>query len=230
VSTAAPFAPGSVIVSCQAQAGSPFHGPTGMTLMARAAVLGGAAGIRANGPDDIRAIKAAVDVPVIGIWKTGHPDGVYITPTFEAAATIVEAGADVVALDATGRPREDGSTSAELIARIRAELGVPVMADVDTVAAGVAAAESGADLVASTLAGYTAATAEPATDAPDLRLVHGLGTRAGVPVVAEGRYRTPEDVRRAFIAGAVAVVVGTAVTNPTAITEWLRRGATGGPR
>src|SRR5690242_20577326 len=96
---AVPFGPGALVVSCQAQAGSPFHGPAGMTLMARAAVLGGAAGIRANGPEDIAAIKAAVDVPVIGIWKTGRPDGVYITPTFEAAAAVVAAGADVVALD-----------------------------------------------------------------------------------------------------------------------------------
>lgn len=213
-----PFGRGSLIVSCQAQPDSPFHGPAGMAAMARAVAAGGAAGIRANGPDDIRAIKGVVDLPLIGIWKTGHPDGVYITPTFEAAAAVVAVGAEVVAVDATDRERPDGGTAAALIARIRDELGVPVMADVDTVPAGLAAAAAGADLVASTLSGYTPATAG-GPDGPDLQLVEQLATRLVTPVVAEGRYRTGADVRRGLDAGAYAVVVGTAITNPTAITR-----------
>jgi N-acylglucosamine-6-phosphate 2-epimerase len=223
----APFPSGSLIVSCQAQPESPFHGPAGMTLMARAAALGGAAGIRANGPADIAAIVAAVDLPVIGIWKTGRPDGVYITPTFDAAAAVVAAGASIVALDATDRPRPDGSTAGDLIARIRDELGVVVMADVDTVEAGVAAAAAGADLIASTLAGYTPRTAS-AAPGPDLDLVAALVTRVPRAVIAEGRYATADDVSRAIAAGATAVVVGTAVTNPTAITRALVRGVRGG--
>ena len=226
MSAVGPFRPGSLIVSCQAQPESPFHGPAGMTLMARAAALGGAAGIRANGPADIAAIIAAVDLPVIGIWKTGRPDGVYITPTFEAAAAVVEAGATIVALDATDRPRPDGLTAGALICRIRDELGVLVMADVDTVAAGVTAADAGADLIASTLAGYTAQTASRTTG-PDLQLVEALVARVSPPVVAEGRYATADDVARAIAAGAIAVVVGTAVTNPTAITRALVRGVNG---
>jgi N-acylglucosamine-6-phosphate 2-epimerase len=198
-----------------------------MTLMARAAAAGGAAGIRANGPDDIAAIKSAVDLPVIGIWKTGRPDGVYITPTFADALAVVRAGADVVAVDATDRARPDATSSAELIARIRAELGVPVMADVDDLASGLAAAEAGADLIASTLSGYTGGTASSDVDGPDLELVRNLAVRLACPVVAEGRYRTPADVSRAFEAGATAAVVGTAISNPTAITRWFVGGAGG---
>jgi len=223
-----PFGPGTLIVSCQAQPDSPFHGPAGMTLMARAAALGGARGIRANGPQDVRAIRAAIDLPVIGIWKTGPPDGVYITPRFADAAAVVEAGAAIVALDATDRPRPDGSTAAALIARIRAELDVLVMADVDTVEAGLSAADAGADLVASTLSGYTPATASGAAGA-DFALVEKLAAHVGVPVIAEGRLRSGADLRRAFDAGAYAAVIGTAITNPTAITRALLEDAGGSP-
>jgi len=221
-----PFGPGTLIVSCQAQPDSPFHGPAGMTLMARAAERGGAGGIRANGPQDVRAIRAAVDLPVIGIWKTGAPDGVYITPRFADAAAVVEAGAAIVAVDATDRPRPDGGTAAELIARIRAELDALVMADVDTFEAGRAAADAGADLVASTLSGYTPATASGA-DGPDFALVERLAAHVAVPVIAEGRLRSGADLRRAFDAGAYAAVIGTAITNPTAITRALLEDAGG---
>lgn len=210
------FPPGSVIVSCQALPESPFHGPAGMTLMARAAALGGAGGIRANGADDIAAIHAALDLPILGISKTGDPDGVYITPTFASAAPLVAAGAAVVGLDATLRPRPEPLP--ELIARIHDELGVPVLADIDSLPAGVAAAAAGADLVATTLSGYTGG---PVPDAPDVELIRSLAEELDRPVVAEGRYVTPGDVSAAFEAGATAVVVGTAITNPTAITRRL---------
>lgn len=210
------FPTGSLVVSCQAQPASPFHGPAGMTLMARAAVLGGAAGIRANGAADIAAIRAAVDVPILGISKSGDPDGVYITPTFASAAPLVEAGAAVVGLDATERPRPEPLS--ELVARIHGELGVPVLADVDSLAAGVAAAAAGADLVATTLSGYTGG---PVPAEPDVDLVRSLAVELDCPIVAEGRYWTPSDVSAAFDAGATAVVVGTAITNPTAITRRL---------
>lgn len=210
------FPTGSLIVSCQAQPSSPFHGPAGMTLMARAAVFGGAAGIRANGAADIAAVHAAVDVPILGISKTGDPDGVYITPTFGSAAPLVEAGAAVVGLDATDRPRPEPLP--ELIARVHGELGVPVLADVDSLAAGVTAAAAGADLVATTLSGYTGGPVPPE---PDVELVHSLAVEIDCPIVAEGRYWTPSDVSAALEAGATAVVVGTAITNPTAITRRL---------
>ena len=196
-----------------------------MSAMAKSVVLGGAAAIRANGPDDVAAIRSVVDVPVIGIWKNGDPDGVYITPTFEAAAAIVQAGAHVVALDATLRPRPAEHAVASIIARIHAELGVPVMADVDTFDAGIAAAYAGADLVATTLSGYTPQT-RGAHDGPDLDLISALTSELTVPIVAEGRYVTGADIRGAFDRGAHAVVVGTAITNPAAITRRLLDEAT----
>jgi N-acylglucosamine-6-phosphate 2-epimerase len=210
----------SLIVSCQAGAGSALRGPEPMALMAREAAAGGAAGIRANGPADVAAIRAAVDLPIIGIHKLGDPAGVFITPTVAAAVEVVRAGATLVALDGTRRPRPDGTPLAALIAVIHADLDVPVMADVDTYEAGVAAREAGADLVATTLAGYTGG---PVPAEPDLELVARLASTLDCPVVAEGRYATPEQVRAALDAGAYAVVVGTAVTNPAAITRRFRQ-------
>jgi N-acylglucosamine-6-phosphate 2-epimerase len=210
------FPPGTLVVSCQAQPDSPFHGPAGMTLMARAAALGGAGGIRANGAADIAAIRAAVELPILGIAKTGDPNGVYITPTFADAAPLVAAGASIVGLDATPRPRPEPLP--DLVARIHDELGVPVLADVDSFDAGVAAAAAGADLVATTLSGYTGG---PVPSEPDIELVRSLAVELDCPIVAEGRYVTPDDVTAAFAAGATAVVVGTAITNPTAITRRL---------
>lgn len=217
----APFPVGSLIVSCQASTENPLHGPTPMALMARAAESGGAAGIRANGPADVAAIRSAVTVPIIGIYKQGDPRSVFITPTLAAAAEVVRAGADLVAVDATLRERPDGNSIERLIRTVQDELGVPVMADVDTVAAGVRARAAGADLVATTLSGYT--NGAPPPEEPDVALVRDLTARLDCPIIAEGRYRTPEEIRSAFDAGAHAVVVGTAITNPLEITARLVR-------
>lgn len=214
------LAPGSVLVSCQARAGNPLHGPTFMAAMARAAEAGGAVAIRADGPADIAAIRAAVDIPVLGINKTGDRDGVYITPTVAAAREVVEAGASMVAVDATLRPRPDGADFASQVNQIHDQLGVGVMADADSLESGIAAAEAGADWVGTTLAGYTS---ERATDGPDIELISLLRAAVDVPIVGEGRFSTPEQIRAAFTAGATAVVVGTAVTNPMAITRSLVR-------
>lgn len=214
-----PIPAGAVVVSCQARPDNPLHGPEPMALMARAAVAGGAQGIRANGPADIAAIVTAVDVPIIGIDKSGDRDGVYITPTFESACGVVKAGAAVVALDGTQRPRPGGETLTGLIAAIHGELGVAVMADVDSYGAGMLAADAGADIVASTLSGYT--SPGPLPEQPDVGLVERLAAALELPVIAEGRYWTPDEVQAAFAAGAHAVVVGTAVTNPMAITARL---------
>lgn len=209
--------PGSLVVSCQAQPGNPFYAPAAMALMAKAAEAGGALAIRANGPDDIRAIRAVTAIPIIGIDKQGDPDGVYITPTVEAAASVVHAGADLVAIDGTDRPRPVPLT--EQIRRIHDELGVAVVADVDGVDAGLAARDGGADLVATTLSGYTGRG--PVPGGPDLELVARLAGKLDCPIVAEGRIRTPEQVRAAREAGAHAVVVGFAITNPMDITARL---------
>ncbi|MEJ3653691.1 putative N-acetylmannosamine-6-phosphate 2-epimerase [Actinomycetes bacterium KLBMP 9759] len=210
-----PFGSGSLVVSCQASRSSPLHGPESMARMARAAAAAGAAGIRANGPADVAAIRAAVDLPIIGINKLGDRDGVFITPTVDAAAAVIEAGADLVAVDGTLRPRPDGGSFADLVAAVHDRFGVPVMADVDSLDAGLAARDAGADLVASTLSGYTGGPVPPG---PDLELVTALVSKLDCPVVAEGRYSTPELFRAALDAGAHAVVVGGAITDPTLIT------------
>jgi len=213
------------MVSCQARDDNPLRGAAFMRAMALAAVQGGAGGIRAEGAADIVAICAAVEVPVIGLrkrWREGFD--VYITPAFADAAAIVAAGCDVVALDATPGTR-DGEAIDTLIARVKAELGVAVMADVATLEEGLAAAAMGADYVGTTLAGYTPARA--VTEGPDLELLAALVARCPVPVVAEGRFETPGQVARAFALGAFAVVVGTAITNPREIT---RRFAAAAPK
>lgn len=211
---------GSLIVSCQAYPGEPMRAPDTMARVAAAVEIGGARAVRAQGLEDIRAIKERISVPVVGLWKDGT-DGVFITPTLDHARQVIAAGADIVALDGTTRERPDGLPLAEILRRLRAESDTPIMADCDSVEAGLAAAEHGADIIGTTLAGYTGT--RPRTDGPDLDLVADLARKLpDHPVVAEGRIHTPEQARRALDAGAFAVVVGTAITHPTTITTWFR--------
>lgn len=209
---------GGLIVSCQARPGNPLRGARFMAAFAQAAELGGAVGIRANGPTDIRAIRRQVELPIIGINKMRDPRWpVYITPTLASAVSVFQAGADVVAIDATPRLRRSGLSPELLIEQIHQAINCPVMADIDTFEAGLAATRAGADLVATTLAGYTSSRSP--TAGPDLELVAELASRLTIPVICEGRIRNPDDTAAAFTAGAYAVVVGTLITNPTEITR-----------
>lgn len=211
--------PGSLAVSCQARADNPLHGPVFMAAMAQAAEQGGALALRANGAADIAAIRAVSALPIIGIfkrWDDRFP--VYITPDFAAAALVAAAGADIIALDATDRPR-DGEPLGVLIARIRGELGKPVFADCATFEDGMRAARLGADYIATTLSGYTDETAALKATGPDIALIAALASAISTPIVAEGRFERPEQLDAAFAAGAHAVVVGTAITNPREITR-----------
>lgn len=208
---------GAVVVSCQARPDNPLHGAIFMAAMARAAAQAGALAIRANGADDIAAIRAAVDLPIIGIRKRATPGyAVEITPALTDVAAVMAAGATAIALDATTRPR-DGETLPALVAAIRARWSCPIMADVATLAEGEAAAALGFDLVATTLSGYTANS--PRLVGPDFDLIARLAARITTPVVAEGRFTTPEEVTRALAVGARAVVIGTAITNPREIAR-----------
>ncbi len=203
---------GGLVVSVQAPEGSPLAASSHLAALARAAEAGDAAGIRAV---DVAAVKAAVGLPVIGLRKRRvEGSEVYITPTLEDARAVAAAGADIVALDATLRPRPDGVELAALVSEL---LPVPVLADVDSFGAGVAAREAGAAAVATTLAGYTRKDTPPA--GPDLDLVAALASELDCPVFAEGRIATPDQARAAFDAGAFAVVVGTAITDPVALTR-----------
>jgi putative N-acetylmannosamine-6-phosphate epimerase len=196
-----------------------------MAAMARAAAQGGAGGIRANGPEDVAAIRAVTRLPLIGILKR-FDDGVpvYITPDLASAVAITGAGADAVAVDATRRPRR-GEPIHDLISLIRERTGRPVMADISTLEEGIEAARHGAAAVATTLSGYTEETANKAQEGPDFALVEALVRAVDVPVIAEGRIQTPDEVREAFRRGAHAVVVGTAITNPREITRRFVTGA-----
>lgn len=209
---------GKVTVSCQAYPGEPMHDPRTMTQIAQAVVAGGAAAVRAQGLDDIRSIVAAVDVPVVGLWKDGK-DGVFITPTLDHALAVADAGAQIVALDGTRRPRPDGRSLAETIAELRAQYDVLVMADCGSLDDAIAAEAAGADFIGTTLAGYTGEREK--TEGVDFDLVTEVVAAVQKPVVVEGRVRTPEDVTKALSLGAFNVCVGTAITHPTSITRWF---------
>ena len=204
---------GGLVVSCQAPRRSPLREPAWIARVAQAAELGGAVGLRVNGPDDIFAVRALTSLPVIGLHKVTGPHRQIITPTLELAERLIEAGAVVVAVDA---PHEVIGDDLRLLRDIRA-LGVEVMADVSTLDEGLRAWDLGVEAVGTTLSGYTLATASGADD-PDLELVEALASR-GVRVIAEGRYRTPLQVRAALDLGAHSVVVGGAITDPFSTTE-----------
>lgn len=205
---------GGLVVSVQAPQGSPLRETPHFVAIARAAEAGGAAGVRVDGGGCVAAVADAVSVPVIGLRKRQvEGSEVYITPELEDALELAAAGADLVAIDGTMRPRPGGVPFAELVRQVPR----PVLADVDSLEAGVFAREAGAAAVATTLSGYTDSVPAPA--GPDLELVRRLYETLDCPVIAEGRYGSPEAVRRAFEAGAFAVVVGTAITDPLALTR-----------
>ena len=205
---------GKLIVSCQALPDEPLHGSHIMAQMAVAVKIGGADAIRANSPEDIRAIRTAVDLPIIGLDKYGDT-GVYITPTLNHVQGVIDAGADVIAFDATKRPHPDGSTVQQMVDLIHAA-GRLALADVSVLDEGLAAMEAGADFVASTLSGYT--DYSPPVVGPDFALMEALVKNTNVPVIAEGHISTPELARTALDCGAWAVVVGSAITRPRTIT------------
>jgi len=207
-----------LVVSCQAREDNPLHGPVFMAAMAQAAVNGGAVGIRADGETDITAIRAAVgpDVPIMGIFKVKGNDGsIFITPSAEAARRTLAAGAELVALDGTRRSRPGGESLRDVVDAIHAAAGA-ALADVGTIEHALYSIESGVDAVGTTLSGYTPDSVK--IDGPDFALLEQLVRISTVPVFAEGRFWTREDVRRAFDLGASFVVVGTAITNPREIT------------
>ncbi|WP_121614122.1 N-acetylmannosamine-6-phosphate 2-epimerase [Mesobacillus foraminis] len=210
---------GKLIVSCQALENEPLYGSGTMAKMAIAAVAGGAVAIRANTPEDIREIKKAVDVPVIGLYKRDYEDSqVYITPTLREAEQIVLAGADIVAADLTHRRRPYNHTSDQFIKEYKRNFPqVPLMADIATVAESINAAELGADLISTTLVGYTQETKHVKEFNP--QILKEIVEKTARPVIAEGRIYTPEEAELALEMGAYAIVVGSAITRPLVITE-----------
>lgn len=209
----------SVIVSCQAEVGTPTDRVDIIVAFAQSAVLGGAAGLRLAGAEHIAAVRSAgITLPVIGIHKHYTPDSpVLITGDRRQVAPLVEAGAQIVAFDATSRARP--SPVAEIVDEIHMH-GALALADLRRAFDAEAALEAGADALATTLSVW-----DLPDYVPDIALISDLVRRWSVPVIAEGNFWTPQDVRRAFDAGAHAVVIGSAITRPWKIVEYFVRGA-----
>ena len=203
---------GRLVAAVQASAGAPARDTHVIGALAESALLGGASGLRLNGPEDIRRVRPVTDAPIIGLHKVWNGVRNVITPERALAAGLAEAGADIIAVDAT---TEQLGTDFGLIAGIAAATGRPVMADVSTVAEGERAWAAGAAVVGTTLSGYTPHSQRQ--DEPDLDLVAAL-VAAGIPAIAVGRYQTPAQVRAAFDVVAFAVVLGGVIPDPIALT------------
>ena len=207
---------GTIVVSCQAEPGLPLDTPEHIVALARSVVLGGATGLRIQGRDNIAAVRSATDLPVIGLIKAERPGtDVYITPTLGDVGAVIGAGADIVAFDGTARPRPD---SVEALCGATRQAGRLSMADISSASEGMGAMEAGADIVSTTMSGYTHYSRQQR--GPDFELMAELA-RFGVPFAAEGRIWTGEDARRCFDLGAAFVVIGGAITRPDAITRRL---------
>ncbi|MCP9848282.1 N-acetylmannosamine-6-phosphate 2-epimerase [Cyanobium sp. Morenito 9A2] len=205
---------GGLIVSVQAPEGSPLRHPDVIAAMAEASLANGAIGVRLESPEHIGAVRRRCpEAVIIGLWKRSFPgSSVYITPGWEEIRAVWAAGADVVALDATDRPRPGGEPLGALIERTRRELGASLMADIDSLANGLRAAELGCQWVGTTLYGYTEASS--GLKPPAWGLLAPLRQRLPreVALICEGGIAGPDQAERAVAEGADAVVVGTAIT------------------
>lgn len=202
----------NLIISCQAPSNSPLHHPDIIAAIAKACINQGAKGLRIDSPSHIQAVKQLLpNIPVIGLWKQMELNSsVYITPRFADAAAVSEAGADIIAIDATQRSRPDGEKLVEIITQIKQKLGKPVMADIDTLENAIAAEKAGADFIGTTLYGYTEITQDLIP--PSFEFIQTLVKTIDKPIICEGGVKTPQEVRKALDLGCFSVVVGTAIT------------------
>ncbi|ODT82403.1 MAG: N-acetylmannosamine-6-phosphate 2-epimerase [Pelagibacterium sp. SCN 64-44] len=208
---------GGLVASCQPVDDGPMDRPEIVAAMAQACVAGGAAALRIEGVDNLKATRSLVNVPIIGIVKSDLPDSpVRITVRIEEALALAEAGADIIAYDATDRPRPDGR-EAVLAAILGA--GRIAMADASTLEDGRIALAGGAQILGTTMSGYTAET-EGRNSGPDFDLIAAFRA-LGAFVMAEGRINTPELAAAALAAGADAVTVGSALTRLEHVTGWF---------
>ncbi|HXX64121.1 MAG TPA: N-acetylmannosamine-6-phosphate 2-epimerase [Bacteroidota bacterium] len=208
-----------LIVSCQAEEGSPFNSPQLIAAFAKAAELGGAVGVRVRDPENVRAVTGATELPIIGLTKGSFDSGgVLITPTLDDVLKLLDAGADIIAVDATARRRPNGMSGDEFLRLLRSKVPGPLVADISNLQEGLVAAEAGADYVATTLSGYVGGPLQPKSE-PDYRLIEELTSRTQTPVIAEGRIWSPQQASRALSCGAFAVCIGSAITRPVDIVR-----------
>ena len=217
----------AVIVSVQALSHEPLYEENCMTAMMKSVIKGGAQGLRVAGARDIKNAKRLFNVPVIGITKPeiipeNWQEVVYITPDLDSVNEVITAGADIVAFDGTARYRK-GCNLKQIIDTIKSARKIS-MADISTFEEGVNARLLGADIVSTTLAGYTKESL-PSNDEPAFDLLERLVNKLDCPVILEGRIQTPEQVDKAFKIGAHAVVIGGAITKPISLTKkFIKRG------
>ncbi|MFR5266617.1 N-acetylmannosamine-6-phosphate 2-epimerase [Clostridium sp.] len=209
---------GGLIVSCQALEDEPLFSSFIMGRMALAAKEGGAKAIRAQGINDIKEIKKVTNMPIIGLIKKLYSDSdIYITATMKEVKELVHSKCcEMIALDLTHRKRPNGENVKDLIKYIH-DNNILVMADISTYEEGIDAERLGVDCVSTTLSGYTSYSRKE--KGPDLDLVKRLSNDLKIPVIAEGRIHSPEDLKRAYKCGAYSAVVGGAITRPKEITE-----------
>lgn len=214
---------GGLIVSCQSEGDDPFNTPFGVTLFARAAQMAGAAAIRSQGVAKIRRIMRDIPLPMIGLLKGKFPDGtVKITGSFRQVEKLLALGCDIIAIDGTYRIRE-GLTGPDFIAEVKKRYPKAViMADIATYDEGVACAKAGVDCLSTTLSGYTPETHHLPKDKPDFELLKKLARDCSIPVIAEGKIKSPEEAAEMMKLGAFAVVVGTVITRPRVVMGWYR--------
>lgn len=214
---------GTVVVSVQAMPSEPLYLEKCMVAMMKSVVTGGAGALRVAGARDVKNAKRLFDVPVIGLTKPNvipknWKEIVYITPTIKEVIELVEAGADIIALDGTQRKRPNNEKLQDLIKYIHINKKF-AMADISTLEEGIKAQEAGADILSTTLAGYTLESANSPSKEPDFELLKNLVEQTNLPVVLEGRIWEPEQVDKAFELGAHCVVIGSAITRPQLITK-----------
>lgn len=208
---------GKLIVSCQALSNEPLHSSFIMGRMASAAKEGGAVAIRAQGIEDINEIKKVTKLPVIGIIKREYEDSeIYITPTKKEVDELISTKCEMIALDATNRVRPNNESLEDIINYIH-EKGILVMADISTYEEALNAQKLGCDCVSTTLCGYTNYSQN--YDGPNLELIEKLVKDLDIPVIAEGKINTPQDLREVYNKGAFSAVVGSAITRPQLITQ-----------
>lgn len=209
-----------LIVSCHADEFEDEPQFSAFKYFVRSSIQGGAVGLRIEGPDRIRSVRSLTKIPIIGFVHGTYEDGsALITPSLDDIERVIEAGADVVAIDATRRKRPGDTDGFLFFEQARKRFNIPLWADIASFREGVRAAEMGADLIATTLAGYTPNTSSDDYRTPDYPLIKELATSLTHPVIAEGRIWSPADAVRCLSLGAHAIVVGSAITRPQIITQ-----------
>ena len=195
---------GGLIVSCQALEDEPLHSSYIMMRMAKAALVGGAIGIRANSPEDCKEIKNNVNLPMISIYKRVYgTSNVYITPTINEVKELLPIKPEIIAVDATRRERPDGKSLEEFFKEIREVYDGLLLADISDLEDGIKAEKIGFDMVSTTLSGYTDYTLDRYK--PDIELIKSLRESIKIPIIAEGNIDSPENAMKCLEAGAWAI-------------------------